>query len=131
MAKCICIDRKKQIPATGSLNNRVTFYDRAIQAPVGNSTVYTESLSNSRAVWASIQPIKDTRVFDSRNIEDRPTHELWMRYLPDYEIVSNKWLEYNGNYYRVVGTSENYIDNEFIHVELKFLGDKNDAINLA
>lgn len=131
MAKCVCLPKKKFIPETGSLNNYVTFYDRSIQPPVGFDTLYGEQLTNGRSFWANIMPIRDIRTFDKANIDKNPTHEIWMRNIPDYDIESGDWVEYNGNYYTVTSVSELYVGNDFIHLELRFLGDKNDNINLA
>ena len=131
MAKCICIPKKNRIPETGSLNNYVTFYDRSIQPPVGFDTLYGEQLTNGRSFWVNLQPIRNIRTFDKTNIGKIPTHEIWMRNIPDYDIESGDWVEYLGNYYTVVNVSELYVGGEFIHLELRFLGDKNDNINLA
>lgn len=131
MTKCICVPKKKYIPETGSLNNYVTFYTRSITPPVGNDTNYGERLTDGRKVWVNLQPKRGVITFDGRNQEDAPTHELWMRNIPDYEINTNKWVEYLGYYYRVVRVSEKYIGEDFIFLDLKFLGNKDDAINLA
>jgi len=131
MARCICIPKKTLKPEVGSLNNRVTFYDREIQPPVGFGTLFTEQLINGRQFWVNIQPFKGVFTFDQRNIEKQPTHEIWMRYIPDYDITTGDWVEYRGNYYVVGKVSEKYVEDEYIHLELRFLGNKNDNVNLA
>lgn len=131
MAKCVYVSKKNTIIETGGMNNRVTFYDRNISVPRGGSTQHGEVLSNEKKIWVNLSATKGMRFFDSINLTDGTTHVAKMRYLITYPITAEKWMQYNGYNYKVLNVLNLDGDNRFLFVELKILGDQNDAVTLA
>jgi len=134
MSQCVKIRRQSKRICIGSLNRRVILYTRTITPPSGDSTEFTETLSEPKTVPALIAPNAGDKIFDGSNIIRINTTNIFIRYIAN--ITFEKWIELvsvnsqPNEYFDILSVTNLDEANRFYKLECTRRGDISKQINL-
>jgi hypothetical protein len=116
----------------GSMNSRITVYNRNIAPPSGpNDIEFLEKLTNGKGLWAMFDSVNGVTVFDRTGTEKIITHIVYLRYTPNFIITSETWLSYQNDYYRILKVENFGNENRFIKMFCVRLGTTDYDVNYA
>ncbi len=106
MGKCTKIRRKIKRVCSGSLNRKIVLYNRAITVPELGSVDYGEEFTIAKTVWSMIETPKGLTLFDGANTIRDITHNIYIRYLNDFEVTAETWV----GLLQIIQNNERYLD---------------------
>lgn len=92
MGKCVKIVRKIKRVCVGSLNKKIIIEAREIGTPGGGTSLYKESFTPIKTVWAMIETVKGLMMFDSTNIARDVSHRIYIRYDKTLSMTAERWI---------------------------------------
>ena len=119
--------RPSKSPQVGDMRDRVSLYDRAIQAPVFGTPNITQEYTLLGSVWSSIETIKGPTVFDDVDTKKQVTIEFKIRYRSD--VTSETRVLFSGDYYEILEPTNNDKRDRFMFLRCALLGDQNLEVN--
>lgn len=120
---------RDMVICAGDLNKRITIYNRTITPPSGDSVDYSEVFSVPVTVYAMVETIKGTQLFDGTNLTYQSTHRFTIRYQKNLEIDIQKWVEYGGKKYKIVDVQNQNELNRFYIITANERGFDNLPVN--
>lgn len=90
MPECKKIHKKKRQVCIGDMRDRINIQSRALTAPIGSGVDFTETFSNTNAIWCTINTSSGEVIFDGTGIERDVTHKVYARYISG--ITGEDWI---------------------------------------
>jgi SPP1 family predicted phage head-tail adaptor len=122
VAKCITVQRKDTHICVGSLNKKISIFERTLTASSDPDVLdYEEVFTEVSTPWAMLETIKGEVIFDNVSIDRIATHNFYIRY--DASITQENWIVFNNNHYDILNV-ENLDENfRFLRLESVIRGD--------
>lgn len=137
MPKCSRIKVSKRDVCIGDLNKQISIYERGQTSPTFGNVDYSEGFSLKLTTFAGVETKRGYSVFDQIGInqnqgQNQYTHIFYIRYVPECQITSQDWIEYNCDLFKIVNDVENLDENdEFLKIRAVKKGPFTKAANLA
>ena len=116
------LTRPKRESSIGDMRDRIKLHIRAIQSPEFGTQNFTEKLSGTKEVWASVKTVVGRTLFTGANIDVALTHEIIIRY--DEDVTSETWIEFQSNNLKIVKVEDLDNRHEFMRLKCTERGDK-------
>jgi head-tail adaptor len=135
MAICKKLRRVDQRPCIGDMDRTVILNVREIKSATDCGPDFTESITVPKSVPAYVKTIAGPNVFDDTNINNAITHEIWIRYFPNFTAES--WLTLKSKdsspdaYLKILDTENFNEQNRFYKIRCTIRGDIGQPVNLA
>jgi len=127
MAVCEVKQRTHKRVCIGSLNHKIEIYVRSIEAPVEGGVDFSDNFTLKKTVWAMVETVSGETMFNASNIETVVTHQFYIRYIPDVDIVDV--IVYGGLRYKIVNVENLNNENYFILIKASDRGDSDLPVN--
>jgi len=121
MAVCKVTQRTHKRVCIGSLNRKIEIHVRSIKAPAKGSVDFSDKYTLKKKVWAMIETVSGETMFNASNIETVVTHQFYIRYIPDVDIVDV--IVYGGLRYTLVNVENLNNENYFLLIKASDRGD--------
>ena len=121
------IKQKADKVCIGSLDSRITIYDRGI-TPSSTGTGFSEELSGAIYPWAMVKTTSGKEIFDGVDVIGTVTHEFIIRY--NSSVTAANWIEWKSEYYNILSTENLNGKGEFLKLFCNIKGSKNKTANL-
>jgi len=104
----------------GSLNERITIYSRQLKSPTLSSVDFSEDFTLTYTVWASIETVNGSELFDGVNLSNAYDHKIVIRYKSD--ITKEYYIVFNSIRYEIIDVENLDEANEWLVIKCKKKG---------
>ncbi len=109
------------------MRDRISLYQRNIQAPVFGTANITQKYTLLKTVWSSIETIKGPTTFNDVDTIKQISIEFKIRYRSD--VTTETRVLFDGDYYEILEPPNQDKRNRFMFLRCALLGDKNLEVN--